>query len=65
MSFSVEWSEVCANPKLTGKPWAIRGAGSPYESYGLWETAVPRADMTGRRTGVRVGALDFAGAARI
>jgi len=58
------WIEASANLKLTGKPWVIRGAGSPYESYGFWKTAVPRADVTGRRTGVRVSALDFAGAAR-
>jgi len=53
-----------ANHKLTRKPWGIRGAGSPCESYGFWEAAVPRADMTGRRVGVRVSALDFAGVAR-
>jgi len=54
------WIEASANLKLTGKPWVVRAAASPYKSYGFWETAVPRADMTGRRVGVRVSALDFA-----
>ena len=58
------WIEASANLKLTGKPWEIRGGVTSYESYGFWETAVPRADMTGRRVGVRVSALDFAGATR-
>ncbi len=65
MSFSVEWIEACANPKLTGKLWGIRGAGSPYESYRFLETTVLCADTRGRRAGVRINALDFAGVARI
>lgn len=64
MFSKVNWIEVSANLKLTGKPWGIRGTGSPYESYEFWETTIPHADMTGRRVGVRVSALNFAGAAR-
>jgi hypothetical protein len=64
LSFSAKWIEASANLKLTVKPWVVRGAASPYESYGFWGTAVPHADMTGRRVGIRVSAMDFADVAR-
>lgn len=65
LSSKVSRIETSANLKLTRKPWEIRGAGSRYECYGFWKTAVTRANMTGRRVGIRASVLDYAGVAQI